>query len=236
MRSSKLIFTLLFIFIIIFSFSDVYSQTKKQKGTDSKGSSYCKPLKKKISGMSVRFLAFGQEEFDEDSYDKDNPRKLSVRDGSFSEGAESAYFLEDKDKEIRIAWTGNSFTFSKIANQDEYGNSGILTVSGTMSDDGKMLERCAVTFQGKEGTGKRKIPEYRYKFEAHNVPSEKYASYGDVTFKIDNSEKINNIFTEYAYYKKEYIDTDLWIANKLISVDQSNVSNRFSVTFYFDNK
>jgi len=183
--------------------------------------------------ISFTFLAFGKiEKESPDSYENLTYKKEEA-DESIGNGSESLYTLEDQISNLKISCIGNSFTASYVAYKDEQGNSGLMTVTGSLTKDGKTVENCKVTYEGSPGTGKLRKVEHRYSFEVTNIPSEKIPDTWKRTYLIDNFQTKSNIFSNFKYYEKGYNGSDYYLANNLVSVDQGNQSNRFAITFYF---
>jgi len=231
MRSSKLIFTLLFIFIIIFSFSDVYSQTKKQKNTNNSGSKF---FKKKVTLISLGVAVYGKGQFQE-KYDGLTTEVETVERSEFF-NVDNSDPRPDREKYNKIIWTGNSFVYTQDTNPDQSGNSGHLTIAGTLSDDGKMLEKCSVIFNGKPGSGIYKKPEFSYNFEVSNIPLADQAVFGEGVYRLWNNvggEKYD-IFSSFFYVEKEFKSEDTWRYCKMISYDNSVQGNGFTLGFVFN--
>lgn len=230
MKSFRLMVSLLAILIFSGNFFIPFCRGKKDSGKET---NFCKPLNKKIMRVSFTFLAFGKVEKESpDSY-ADLTYKKEESDESVMSGSETQYTLEDQITDLKIACTGNSFTASYTAYKDDQGNTGLMTITGTLSKDGKTVENCRVSYIGSPGTGKYRKVEHRYSFEVKNIPSEKIPDTWKRTYLIDNFQTKSNIFSDFKYYEKGYNGSDYYLANNLLSVDQGNQSNRFAITFYF---
>jgi hypothetical protein len=230
MKSFKLTFHVFLIFLFAANFSSSICQTNKNP---AKESNFCKPLNKKIIRIGFTFLAFGKiEKESPDSYEELTYKKEEA-DESVGNGTESQYVSEDQISDVKISCEGNSFSASYVAYKDEQGNSGLMTITGSFSKDGKMVENCKVVYEGYPGTGKYRKVEHRYTFEVKNIPSEKIPDTWKRTYTIDNFETKTDIFSNFKYYEKKYNGTDYYSADNMLSVDQGNQSNRFAITFYY---
>ena len=231
MRSSKLIIGFLCLFIILFSFAEMSAQTKRDKGSQENSSNYCKPLKKKIAGFSLTFFAFGKVH----KYDS-NLQEHTTNDSYVRSGNETLGFGVAEHKDVKVNCKDNSFSLSYVAAQDDWGNNGLLTVSGTFSSDGNKVEKCEVSFTGYPGKGQHKKTAYNFSFSASNIPCEKVKHDWYKAFVIDNYAEKHNIFNSFSYNLTEYDNEDDYFTYELSDVDQANAGNGFTLTLHFDRK
>ncbi len=230
MRSFRLPAISLLIFLFSGYFFNSSCQAKKESGKET---NFCKPLNKKIMRISFNFLANGKVEKESpDSYEELTYKKEEA-DESVESWTESDYTMEGQISNLKISCIDNSFTISYIAYKDDQGNSGLMSVSGTFSKDGKKVENCKITYEGISGTGDYRKVEHRYAFEVNNIPSEKIPDTWKRTYLIDNSETKSNIFSDFKYYEKKFNGSNYYLADNMLSVDQGNSLNRFAITFYF---
>jgi len=222
--------SLFLVVLVSGSLSNSFCQSNKNSGKET---NFCKPLNKKIIRVGFTFLAYGKLEHESvDSFEDLTYKKEEV-DESVMNGTESQYVSEDQISDVKVSCIGNSFTASYTAYKDEQGNSGLMTITGTFSKDGKMVENCKVSYEGSPGTGSYRKVEHRYSFEVKNIPSEKIPDTWKRTYTIDNYETKHDMFLDFKYYEKKFNGSDYYMADKMIAVDQGNRANRFAITFYY---
>lgn len=214
-------------------------KTTEEEGTTPaivNGSSFLKPLNKKIAGFSLAFVAFGQIEIMGQPFATAKVGN-STNEGNVFNGGESGNFTVGLHKDVKINCKNNSFEFSYVAGKDGNGNSGLLSVSGTLSADGKMLEAGKVTFTGYPGPGVFRLSEYKYSFEVRKVPAEETSPSGTKVFSISNFPKSSSFFSNFSYYKKEITSEDGgWGTTNMVSFDPGNQGNSFKLIMYYDKK
>ena len=233
MRSTKLFIGFFCVIIILLSFPETYSQAKKINKQEKTGNSGNKFFKKKVTLISLGVTVYGKGQFQE-KYDGLSTEVESVeRDEFFN--IDNSDPRPDREKYNKITWTGNSFVYVQDTPPDQSGNSGHLTIAGTLSDDGKMLEKCSVIFNGKPGTGIYKKPEFSYNFEVNNIPIADQAVFPEGVYRLWNvNEEKHNIFSSFFYVEKEFKSEDTWKYCKLISCDNTVQGNGFTLGFIFN--
>ncbi len=219
--------------VLALTLSISFSETIAQISSNKLEKDFCKPLNKKIIRTSFTYLAFGKvEKTSPDSY-SDLTYKTEEADESVNNGSESAYTLLDQISDLKVTCIGNTFSVTYRSYIDDQGNTGVMSISGTISKDGKMLEDCSINFAGTPGTGKYRKEVFNYSFKVKNIPSEANPAPWKRTYQIDNFEKQTDIFSDFKYFEKYYNGSDYYLANNMLTVDQSNKINRFSLSLYF---
>jgi len=213
------------------------SKTPKKEGTKEapSGPSFSKALNKKIAGFALKFMAFGRVEKEGPTYQNNGYAKME-EDGYVSNGEESANFISGIHKDVKVTFQGNAFTCSyTVGTSSPDGDSGILTISGHVSEDGNIIENCKVDFVGHPGTSNYRKADYHYSFEVKNIPADKDQSQWNKHYELNNLNQISTIFSNISYFKKQY-DGENYLSEKLLSYDPNNNANMFSLYFYYSTK
>lgn len=213
------------------------SKTPKKEVTKDtpSGPSFSNILNKKIVGFALKFMAFGKVEKEGPTY-QNNEYAKTEEDSYVSNGEESANFLAGIHKDVKVSFQGNAFTCSytvgRYSNEED---SGIMTISGHLSNDGNMVEDCKVDFVGHPGTSNYRKADYHYSFEVKNIPADKDRDPSNKHYELNNLNQISTIFSNMSYFKKQY-DGENYLSEKLLSHDPNNNANMFSLYFYYGTK
>jgi hypothetical protein len=227
MKSAKQILGLFCIVALFFS-SCLYGQSKKSGNSDNKF------FKKKITLIQLGITFYGSAEFKEKFEGLTSEIDSTIRDDYFNINTGDP--RPDREKYNKIVWNGNSFVYTQDAAPDQSGNSGKLTIAGTLSADGKMIEKCSVIFLGKPGTGEFAKPEFNYNLEVHNIPAADRGAFGEGVYRLWNNANDTryNIFTSLYYSEKELKSPDTWRSSKLLSFNNEVDGIGFTLAFIFN--
>jgi hypothetical protein len=218
--------------VIVVTKEENKTPKKEEPKETPSGTSFSKALNKKIVGFALSFSAFGKVEKEGPTFQNNEYAKME-EDGYVGNGEESSNFLAGIHKDVKVAFQGNAFTCSyTVGKSSPDGDSGVLTISGHISADGKMLQDCAVNFVGQPGTSNYRKSDYHYSFEVRDIPADIDQSQWNKHYVLNNINQISTIFTGISYFKKQY-DGDNYTSEKLISYDPNNNANSFSLYFYY---